>query len=204
MIMKQFKHNRLNTKIKQLNHALLASIVVTCAGMGNAFAEEAKETNPYAKTYKLDLPKNMHAIYLGAGLSNELIHVIAEKPTRIGNFYARVGQFYDGEDVAGQVGYRYPYKLTKKRNKKTRNGVYFGGFIGHVEVDTDPDEVAEDQRYNRLGAGLDLSYLWFDQTRISALSVGVYVPEKQKLLNGTQKQTEPALMFSYSLAAGMF
>lgn len=178
--------------------AIMAPLVAF--GTLSAHADDAQK-NPYEKTYKLELPKDTHPIYLGLGLSNELMHLIAEKPTTYGNFYARIGQFYDGEDVAGQVGYRYPYKLTGKNN----NGVYVGAFIGHVEDDRDKtNPVAEDQRYNRLGAGMDLSYVWFDTTRVSALSIGLYVPEKKKLYDGTQRQTEPALMFSYSLAAGLF
>lgn len=172
--------------------ALLTSI--------NSHAADA-DKNPYEKSYKVQLPKNTHPIYLGLGLSNELMHAIAEKPTSVGNFYAKVGQFYDGEGVAGQVGYRYPYKLTGKNN----NGIYVGAFIGHVENDRDSSNpVVEDQRFNRLGAGADLSYLWFDSSRIGALSMGVYVPEKTKLKDGTKRETEPALMFSFSLAAGLF
>lgn len=192
--------SRLNgfTKFKAIIFSISSCLLVSVTT--NTHAAE-QDSNKFKKSYKVELPKNTHSVYLGLGLSNELMHAIAEKPTRIGNFYARVGQFYDGEGVAGQVGYRYPYKLTGKNN----NGVYVGAFVGHVEDDRDTSNpVAEDQRYNRLGVGADLSYVWFDSTRISALSVGVYVPEKKVLSDGTQRQTEPALMFSYSLAAGLF
>lgn len=175
----------------------LVSACLSVTGMANAAEKTEQEVlvNPYKKSFKVDLPKNTHAFYAGVGLSNGFMHFLAEKPTRIGNFYAKIGQFYGGTGVAGQVGYRYPYKLTGVNN----NGVYVGAFAGHVA-----DDRKDGKRYNRLGAGIDISYLWFDASRIGALSMGLYFAEPTKEANGERKEIKPKLMASISLAAGLF
>ena len=158
-------------------------------------AAHAAEDDPYAKSMKIELPQNTRPIYLGGGLTKELMHGTAVKPTEYGNFYAKVGQFYDGDGVAAQAGYRYPVALSGKDN----NGVYLGGFAGHVEAEKD-----EGKLKNRLGGGLDVSYLWFDASRISSLSVGVYMGETFKDDLGVDRTEKVQAMFSLNLSGGFF
>lgn len=168
-------------------------------------AEEEKK-NPFEKTMKVKLPKDSHFIYVGAGLTNKLFHVVLEKPTQYGNFYGKVGRFNEGNGVAGQVGYRYPYKFTNKKGRVSdnNNGIYVGLFGGHVMSIRDKNIKKDDKRFNRLGGGFDISYLWFDKQRISALSLGVFLPEKNKLKNGDEVKVKPELMLGLSLSAGLF
>lgn len=177
------------------SRAAIALSFGVCSFGACSVAAHAAEDNPHTDTMKIELPKDAHSIYAGVGLANELMHVILEKPTSYGNFYARIGQFYDGEGVAALAGYRYPYKLTGKAN----NGVYVGAFAGHVE-----DDRLNGERYNRLGGGIDLSYLWFDTSRISSVGVGVYGAEAKEDSEGNRRKVEPSIMFSVSLAAGLF
>lgn len=172
-------------------------LLVSLSVSGYADDEKDKKTeNPYKKSHKVSLPKNTHAIYAGVGFANDHLYVMAEKPTSYGNIYAKIGQFIDGNGVAGLAGYRYPYQVFG--GGKNRNGVYPGIFAGHVEV------VNKDgKRYNRLGAGLDISYLWFDATRISSLTLGIYFPEPV-IRKDDKIAMKPKLMIGASLEAGFF
>jgi hypothetical protein len=133
-------------------------------------------------------------LYVGAGLSNALVAAHAEAPTKYGNVYAKVGTFYDGEEVAGQVGWRYPYQYSGD----TRNGYFLGGFIGHVESDNLNGEL-----YNRLGAGLELSYLWQNALRSGSASVAVAAGEEDTANNGVKKRATPMLIFSVTFGLGV-
>ena len=132
-------------------------------------------------------------LYVGAGLSNALVAAHAEAPTQYGNVYAKVGTFYDGEEVAGQVGWRYPYQYSGD----TRNGYFLGGFIGHVESDSLNGEL-----YNRLGAGLELSYLWQNALRSGSASVAVAAGEENTADDGSKRRATPMLIFSVTFGFG--
>ncbi len=133
-------------------------------------------------------------LYVGGGLSNALVYAHAETPTAYGNVYAKAGQFYDGQEVAGQVGWRYPYQYSGSGN----NGYFIGGFIGHVESDSLNGEL-----YNRLGAGLELSYLWQNALRAGSASVAVAAGEENTANNGIKTRATPLLIFSVTFGLGV-
>jgi hypothetical protein len=139
--------------------------------------------------------KDLKSVYVGVGLTNALVHANAEAPTKYGNVYAKVGQFYDGEGVAGVLGWRYPYAYTGT----DQNGYYLGGFVGHVENDR-----LDHALYNRLGGGLELSYLWSNTQRITAASVAFAAGVEKTAENGTKKRAKPMVLFSYSFGVGAF
>ena len=139
--------------------------------------------------------EGLKKIYVGGGLSNALVAAYAEAPTEYGNVYAKVGQFYDGNEVAGQVGWRYPYQYSGA----TKNGYFLGGFIGHVESDSLNGEL-----YNRLGAGLELSYLWQNALRAGSASIAVAGGEEKTANNGSKRRATPMLIFSVTYALGVF
>ncbi len=140
--------------------------------------------------------KGLKTIYAGVGATNELLHVNAEMPTSYGNVYAKLGGFLDGpKEAAGQVGFRYPYYLTGT----DKNGYYFGGFVGHLETKS-----LDGKKYNRLGAGGELSYVWTDSSRISAASIGVGFGERKKGRNGSKESSTPMIMFGYSFNFGVY
>ena len=66
------------------------------------------------------------------------------------------------------------------------------------------DEKDEGELKNRLGGGLDVSYLWFDASRISSLSVGVYMGEVFKDDLGVDRTEKVQAMFSLNLSGGFF
>lgn len=138
--------------------------------------------------------EGLKKVYVGGGVSNSLIFAHAEAPTQYGNVYAKAGQFYDGEGVAGQLGWRYPYQYSKD----TRNGYFLGGFIGHIESDSLNGEL-----YNRLGAGLELSYLWQNALRAGSASVALVAGEEKTANNGTQTRATPMLMFGVTFGLGV-
>jgi hypothetical protein len=128
-------------------------------------------------------------------MTNALLHVNAEMPTKWGNAYAKVGQFYDGKGVAGQVGFRYPYLYTGT----DKNGYYLGGFVGHVEND-----IVNFERYNRLGVGMELSYVWLNSDRLAAASVAVAFGEHKESNGVIARRTQPMILFGYSFNIGVF
>lgn len=135
-------------------------------------------------------------VYAGVGITNELYHLNAEMPTGYGNIYVKAGGFIDGpNEPAGQIGFRYPYFLTGT----DKNGYYFGGFVGHIETKTQ-----DSKKYNRLGAGGELSYVWMNRSRVSAASVGIGVGERKKGRDGTKEDATPMIMFGYSFSFGIY
>lgn len=136
-------------------------------------------------------------LYAGAGFSNEMIHFNTEVPTGYGNFYAKAGGFLDSDngDFAGLVGFRYPYALSGT----DKNGYYLGGFLGHIE-----ESDVGGKPYNRLGAGAEISYVWMNQSRISAASIGVGFGEQKTGPNGTRDHSSAVVMFSYTINFGIF
>jgi hypothetical protein len=134
-------------------------------------------------------------VYLGVGLTNALLHFNAEVPTAYGNVYAKVGQFYDGKEVAGQIGWRYPYLLTGT----DQNGYYLGGMLGHIQNDR-----LDGDRYNRLGGALELSYVWSNVHRINAASVAIGAGVEKTGDSGEKKRAKPTILFSYTFGVGAF
>lgn len=135
-------------------------------------------------------------VYAGVGITNDLLHFNAELPTAHGIVYAKAGSFLGGaNEAAGQVGFRYPYHLTGT----DQNGYYFGGFVGHIESGS-----IDREDYNRLGAGVDLSYVWLNRSRVSAASIGIGVGERKKGNGGQEDKPEPMVMFGYSFSFGIY
>lgn len=139
--------------------------------------------------------KGLSKVYVGLGFSNALVHGNAEVPTPYGNVYARVGQFYDGEGVAGQLGWRYPYAMTGV----DKNGYYLGGFVGHIENDR-----LDGERYNRLGGAVELSYVWMNAARAGSASVAIGAGEQTSSEAGEQKFSKPMVVFSFTFGIGAF
>lgn len=139
--------------------------------------------------------KGLSPVYVGVGFTNALVHANAEVPTPYGNVYAKVGQFYDGQGLAGQVGWRYPYAMTGV----DKNGYYLGGFVGHIENDR-----LDGERYNRLGAGAEVSYVWMNDARAGAASVAIGAGEQTSSKTGEQKFSKPMMVFSITFGIGAF
>lgn len=139
--------------------------------------------------------EGLKTLYVGGGLSNAFVYVHTETPTPYGNVYAKVGQFYDGDGVAGQVGWRYPYQYSGDG----QNGYFLGGFIGHVESDSLNGEL-----YNRLGAGVELSYLWQNALRSGSASLAMAGGEENTANNGSKRRATPMVIFSATFSFGVF
>ena len=134
--------------------------------------------------------------YVGAGISQQLLHGNFEWVNPYGIAYAKAGVFINDDNEAGaQVGFRFPYHLTGT----DQNGYYFGVYAGHLEsVEVDGEN------FERLGAGVDLAYVLLNATRISTISVGIGAAEKIEGQNGGKKDIKPQLQFAYSLSFGAF
>lgn len=151
----------------------------------NAYMPEAKLTGANVSTWNI-----------GAGFTKKLLHANLEWVNPYGIAYAKAGAFLNDESPAGgQVGFRYPYHLTGT----DKNGYYIGAYAGHIESkQIDGEEKA------RLGAGVDLAYVWLNSERISTFSVGIGAGERMKNANGDLiEKTEPTLQFSYTLSFGL-
>jgi hypothetical protein len=139
--------------------------------------------------------EGLKTVYGGVGFTNNLLHVNAEVPTPYGTVYAKAGGFLNGSgDPAGLIGFRYPYALTGT----DLDGYYLGGFAGYVKSDTIGSE-----KYNRLGAGAELSYVWLNSTRLNAASVGIGVDQRKTKGKLTQ-QPKPLVLFSYTFGLGIY
>lgn len=146
-----------------------------------------------APTVKTD---GLKKVYAGVGFTNDLLHFNAEVPTGYGTVYAKAGSFLGGaNEVAGTVGFRYPYYLTGT----DQNGYYFGGFVGHIESGS-----INREDYNRLGVGLELSHVWLNSSRLSAVSIGIGVGERKTGDNGQENKPKPMVLFGYSFNFGIF
>ena len=145
------------------------------------------ETKPYLK----DIPQ----FYVGAGFTNSLLHAYADLPTRYGNGYVKIGTMLDGEGVAGQVGVRYPYYL----KPNSADGYYLGGFIGHIAGDS-----FQNEKYNRLGAGAELSWVKANNRRITVASVALaFGEEKGEGPGNNKRRSIPTILFGYSVGLGL-
>lgn len=170
-----------------------------CLGLMFASVLAAMPAHADVQDWYLALEKNpqdlkqLRKVYVGVGFKNALVHVQAEAPTPYGIYYGNVGQFLDGQGIAVQAGVRYPYLLTGE----DQNGYYVGGFVGHVENDR-----LDGDRYNRLGAGLEFSYLFLNKNRSSAASVGIGAGIPETGDNGVKKRSKPMAFFSYTFGVG--
>ena len=173
----------------------MKKIIVACLSLGMAHITQAA-LDDYLPTAKLkDHTAELNKIYGGIGMTNRLAHGNAEIVTPYGIAYGKVGVFTNGEDVGGQVGFRYPYYLTGA----DQNGYYVGVYAGHIE-----NAKIDNQQKQRLGAGIDLAYVLLSKQRISTLSVGIGAGEKLTGRYGSETELEPEIQFSYSLSFGIF
>jgi hypothetical protein len=141
---------------------------------------------------------DLHQIYVGIGDTNSLLHFYADAPTRFGHVYAKVGEFFQGKNIAAQVGFRIPYDY---ENAKNNNGIYFGAYAGHIEnsnvgTGTGPKD--------RLGAAIEMSYLFLNNTSLTAVSVSLGGAQTEKTGNADQKKITPIIMFGLSWGYGLF
>ena len=139
---------------------------------------------------------DLHQVYVGVGDTNPLLHIYADAPTRFGHVYAKVGQFFDGKDIAAQVGFRLPYDY---ENAKNNNGIYFGAYAGHIE-----NSSVATVRKNRLGAAIEMSYLFLNKTSLTAVSVSLGGAQTEKTGNADQQKITPIIMFGLSWGYGLF
>ena len=140
--------------------------------------------------------EGLHTLYVGVGDTNSLLHVNVEAPTRFGHVYAKVGQFSDGKNIAGQVGFRMPYLYT---NEKDNDGVYFGAYAGHIM-----NSGIGGEHKNRLGGALEMSYLFMNQASLTAISVSVGAAQRDKDGNPDQQKVTPTVRVGLSWGVGVF
>jgi len=138
----------------------------------------------------------LHSVYVGVGDTNSLLHLYAEAPTRFGHVYVKAGEFFQGDKIVGQVGFRMPYHYNSEKNN---DGVYFGAYAGYV----DNTSIGTDRK-DRLGAALEMSYLFLNKTSLTAASVSI--GGAQTFADGTadQKKVTPLIMFGLDWGFGLF
>ncbi len=140
---------------------------------------------------------DLHRVYAGIGLTNDFVHVNADMPTPYGDVYVKAGQYFNnGKGVAVQAGWRYPYAYTGV----DQNGYYLGAFAGHVD-----GVLVDNTHKNRLGGGLELSYLMLNRSRMASFSVGIGAGQEVKSSTGVLiKKVEPMVFFGASVGFGLF
>lgn len=138
----------------------------------------------------------LHKVYVGGGYTNSLLHAYVDAPTRFGHVYAKVGQFYAGDEIAGQIGFRMPYNY---ENAKNNNGVYFGAYAGHIENSS----IGKEHK-NRLGAAVEMSYLFLNKTSLTAASISIGGAQTEEIGNANQQKITPIVMFGLSWGYGLF
>lgn len=139
---------------------------------------------------------DLHQVYVGIGDTNSLLHFYADAPTRFGHVYAKVGEFFEGKNIAAQVGFRMPYDY---ENAKNNNGIYFGAYAGHIE-----NSSVGAVRKDRLGAAIEMSYLFLNNTSLTAVSVSLGGAQTEKTGEADQKKITPIIMFGLSWGYGLF
>lgn len=173
----------------------MKKIILAVLSLGTmSFAQAALDDFLPAAKLK-DHTASLNKVYVGAGMSNKLVHGNAEIITPYGIAYGKLGVFTNGQDLGGQVGFRYPYHL----NGTDQNGYYIGAYAGYLE-----NVKIDGEQEQRLGAGVDLSYVLLSKQRLSTLSVGVGAGEKLEGRYGSKKEIVPKLQFSYTLSFGIF
>lgn len=130
--------------------------------------------------------------YAGIGLFDDMLNANVETVTDLGNFYLRVGKFMEADirDIAANAGWRTPIT-----NGRDESGYFAGVFIGHVIGDSSNNE-----DYNHLGAGADLSYHWVGEYTRSIVSVGIGTGFSNRIVAHEQQPAAPRIFFSFSTA----
>ena len=173
----------------------MKKIIAACIAIGAVNTTYAA-LDDYLPPAKLqEHTDKLKMVYGGVGMTNRLVHANAELVTPYGIAYGKVGAFLNGEDLGAQAGFRFPYHFTGI----DQNGYYVGAFLGHTE-----NTKLDNERIQRLGGGIDLSYVLLNAQRISTASVGLKFSEKLKGRYGSEKSADPELQFSYSLSFGIF
>lgn len=165
-------------------YALISAMLIA----PNLLAKDVVSANSTAATSK--------TWYVGAGITQKLLHLNAEWVNPYGIVYAKAGAFMGADhQPGGQIGFRTPVHLTAKDN----NGYYIGAYAGHIDRHwVDGDDEA------RLGGGIDLAYVMLSKERSSTFSVGIGAGEKLQDRSGRViAETEPRLQFSYTLSVGL-
>ncbi len=138
----------------------------------------------------------LHSVYVGVGDTNSLLHAYVEAPTRFGHVYAKVGEFFQGNKVVGQVGFRMPYQYNSDKNN---DGVYFGAYAGYV----DNTSIGTDRK-DRLGAALEMSYLFLNKASLTAISVSIGGAQKNSAGTADQQKVTPLIMFGLDFGLGIY
>lgn len=173
----------------------MKKIIVMCLSLGlTSFAQAALDD--YLPPAKLkEHTASLNTVYGGFGMSNKLVHGNAEIITPYGIAYSKLGVFTNGEDLGAQVGFRFPYHFTGT----DQNGYYIGVYGGHTE-----NAKIDNEQKQRLGVGMDLSYVKLDKQRISTASLGIQLSENLEGRYGSESKTTPKLQFAYTLSFGIF
>jgi hypothetical protein len=138
----------------------------------------------------------LHSVYLGGGDTNSLLHVYAEAPTRFGHVYLKAGEFFQGNKLVGQVGFRMPYQYN---SEKDNDGIYFGAYAGYLDNTSIGTE-----RKDRLGAALEVSYLFLNKTSLTAASISIGGAQKFSAGTADQQRITPIVMFGLDFGLGIF
>jgi hypothetical protein len=139
----------------------------------------------------------LHSVYVGVGDTNSLLHFYAEAPTRFGHVYIKAGEFFQGNQVVGQVGFRMPYQY---KNEKNNDGIYFGAYAGYV----DNTSIGDGGRKDRLGAALEISYLFLNKASLTAASVSIGGAQTYATGTPDQKRVTPLVMFGLDFGLGIY
>lgn len=141
-------------------------------------------------------PESVRMWNVGAGVTQQLVHLNTEWVNPYGIAYAKAGFFLTDDSPFGvQLGFRYPYYFTGK----DKNGYYVGVYAGHIA-----SKQVDNKDETRLGAGVDLAYVLLDRDRISTFSVGIGAGEELKNREGeVVEHIEPKIQFSYTLSMGL-
>ena len=140
-------------------------------------------------------PEDASKWNVGAGVTQQMLHVNGEMVNSYGIAYAKIGAFYNGDHkLAGQIGYRIPVAL----NGTDKNGFYLGVYGGTLK-----SKVVDGSDEVQYGAGGDLSYVLLNKERISTFSVGMGAGNELHDQNGNMiVETRPQIQFSYTLSGG--
>ncbi|MFW2078965.1 hypothetical protein ACG94X_14840 [Acinetobacter sp. ULE_I010] len=140
-------------------------------------------------------PEDASKWNIGAGVTQRLLHVNGEWVNPYGIAYAKLGAFYNDDNlIGGQVGFRIPVAL----NGTDRNGFYLGVYAGSLQ--SKPVDGKDEIQY---GAGGDLSYVLLNKDRISTFSVGMGAGSELHDKNGKMiVETRPQIQFAYTLSVG--
>ena len=140
-------------------------------------------------------PEDAYKWNIGAGVIQRLLHVNGEWVNPYGIAYAKLGAFYNDDNlIGGQVGFRIPVAL----NGTDKNGFYLGVYAGSLQ--SKPVDGKDEIQY---GAGGDLSYVLLNKDRISTFSVGMGAGSELHDKNGKMiVETRPQIQFAYTLSVG--